>query len=120
MFNLCFVPLVYFLYPETAGRTLEDLDAYYRDAPALLVFRDKDVISSKRPEKYIMAEEDNLRKASNVDAATFRRQSRVSVGSRAMSGMDEPRFEKARTDASSENTHVDNVKTSADLGHKDV
>ena len=77
MFNAAFVPLVYFLYPETADRTLEDLDAYYRDSPPLLVFRDKDVTSSKRPQKYIEAEQDEIRRASSADAATFRRQSRI-------------------------------------------
>ena len=78
VFNLAFVPLVYFLYPETADRTLEDIDAYYRDSPPLLVFRDKDVTSSKRPAKYIEAEEDEVRRASSVDPSTFRRGSRVS------------------------------------------
>lgn len=29
LFNLIFLPLVYFLYPETANRTLEDLDDYF-------------------------------------------------------------------------------------------
>ncbi|EOD52545.1 putative hexose carrier protein [Neofusicoccum parvum UCRNP2] len=28
-FNLIFIPTVYFLYPETANRTLEDLDEYF-------------------------------------------------------------------------------------------
>lgn len=119
VFNFSFVPLVYFLYPETAGRTLEDLDAYYRESPKLLVFRDKDVISSHRPEKFKLAEEDNLRKASSADAVTFRRQSRVSIGSRGMSGM-MPETEKVKTDASSEYTHVDHGKTSTDFGAKDV
>jgi len=79
VFNLAFVPTVYFFYPETAGRTLEDLDAYYRESPPLLVFRDKDVTSSKRPAKYIEAEDANVRRASSVDAGTFRRSSRIAT-----------------------------------------
>ena len=39
--NGSFVPFTYFLYPETAGRTLEDIDHYFRSQPGLLVFRDK-------------------------------------------------------------------------------
>lgn len=79
VFNLAFVPTIYFLYPETAGRTLEDLDAYYRDSPPLLVWRDKDVTASKRPAKYVEAEEDNVRRASSVEPGQYRRQSRVSM-----------------------------------------
>lgn len=85
VFNAAFVPLVYFLYPETAGRTLEDIDAYYRDSPPLLVFRDKDVISSTRPQKFIDREKDDVRRASGVEPMAFRRQSRVSYGSRSNS-----------------------------------
>ena len=39
--NGSFVPFTYFLYPETAGRTLEDIDHYFRAQPGLLVHRDK-------------------------------------------------------------------------------
>ena len=39
-FNGSFVPLVYFLYPETAGRTLEDIDQYFRENSNILVHRD--------------------------------------------------------------------------------
>ncbi len=39
--NGSFVPFTYYFYPETAGRTLEDIDAYFRGQPSLLVFRDK-------------------------------------------------------------------------------
>lgn len=52
VFNASFLPLIWLVYPETADRTLEDLDAYYRDDPPLLVFRDKNSTSRKRPAKY--------------------------------------------------------------------
>jgi hypothetical protein len=97
--NFSFIPCIYFLYPETAGRTLvhlpphalpspniplillqEDIDAYYRDSPPLLVFRDKDVTSSKRPAKYATHEEEQVRRASSAaDRAAYRRGSRVSA-----------------------------------------
>ncbi|KAK5070136.1 hypothetical protein LTR64_001973 [Lithohypha guttulata] len=90
VFNAAFVPTVYLFYPETADRTLEDLDAYYRESPPLLVFRDKDVTSSKRPAKYVEAEQEEIRRASGVDPSSFRRQSRISsqdgeYGNRRMS-----------------------------------
>ncbi len=71
---------MYLFYPETAARSLEDIDDYYRTNPPLLVFRDKDVTSSKRPDKYRVKEEDEVRRASSVDPSTFRRSSRLSVG----------------------------------------
>jgi hypothetical protein len=50
--NAVIIPTVYLFYPETAGRSLEDMDEYFRTNPPVLVFRDKEVTSSKRPEKY--------------------------------------------------------------------
>ncbi|KEF59429.1 uncharacterized protein A1O9_04273 [Exophiala aquamarina CBS 119918] len=81
--NASFIPLMYLFYPETAGRSLEDIDDYYRTNPPLLVFRDKDVTSSKRPEKYRVREEEEIRRNSSVNAATFRRQSRLSYNAMA-------------------------------------
>lgn len=60
--NAAMVPTMYFFYPETAGRTLEDMDEYYRANPPLLVFRDKEAISLKRPERYRIKEEEVIRK----------------------------------------------------------
>ncbi|GLA26509.1 hypothetical protein AnigIFM63326_003669 [Aspergillus niger] len=51
VFNAVFSPVIYFFYPETANRTLEDLDAYYRSNPPLIVINDPDAISVKRPLK---------------------------------------------------------------------
>lgn len=85
VFNLAFVPTIYFFYPETADRTLEDLDAYYRESPPLLVFRDKDVTSSKRPQQYIENEKEEIRRASSANPMEFRRQSRLSIADKGYS-----------------------------------
>jgi|SRR5690349_4296510 len=59
---------VYFFYPETAGRTLEDLDRYFAGNAQLLVFKDKEAISSHRPQKYIESEREEVRRHSSVVA----------------------------------------------------
>jgi hypothetical protein len=58
--NALFLPLIYLCYPETASRTLEDLDAYFRSDPSLFVFRDKDAICATRPLKYIERENEEV------------------------------------------------------------
>ncbi|KAJ9151858.1 general substrate transporter [Pleurostoma richardsiae] len=62
VFNAAFLPIIYFLYPETANRHLEDIDAYYRTNPSLIVTRDSDAISTKRPLKYIQHEAEEIRR----------------------------------------------------------
>ncbi|EJD45345.1 general substrate transporter [Auricularia subglabra TFB-10046 SS5] len=62
VFNAVFFPVIYFLYPETANRSLEDMDAYYRSNPSLIVTSDKDAISGKRPLKYIQHENEEIRR----------------------------------------------------------
>lgn len=75
--------IVYFFYPETAGRTLEDLDRYFAGDAPLLVFKDKEAIASKRPTKYIENEQAEIRRHSSVVAgdvaaanAAYQRKSR--------------------------------------------
>ena len=77
IFNGAFVPIVYLFYPETADRSLEDIDRMYRENPKLLVFRDKTITSSRRPMEYIQHEEEQVRRNSSVDPAVLRRGSRV-------------------------------------------
>ncbi|KAJ5408032.1 Major facilitator superfamily domain general substrate transporter [Penicillium cosmopolitanum] len=60
--NAVFLPVIYFLYPETANRTLEDMDAYYRSDPSLIVAGDPDAISTKRPVQYICHEDEEIQK----------------------------------------------------------
>ncbi|GAB1202514.1 hypothetical protein APSETT445_001131 [Aspergillus pseudonomiae] len=43
-----------------ANRNLEDMDAYYRSNPALIVTKDLDAISTKRPLKYIQHEDEEI------------------------------------------------------------
>jgi hypothetical protein len=47
-----FVPITYLLYPETANRSLEDIDRYFYDNPEILVFRNKLATQIERPEIY--------------------------------------------------------------------
>ncbi|KAL4755148.1 hypothetical protein BDW72DRAFT_200185 [Aspergillus terricola var. indicus] len=67
--NAVFLPVIYFLYPETANRTLEDIDSYYRSNPPLLVTRDPDAISAKRPLKYVQRENEEIQR--RVQEARF-------------------------------------------------
>src|SRR5688572_1798144 len=36
-----FVPITYLFYPETANRSLEDIDRFFADHPEIFVFRNK-------------------------------------------------------------------------------
>ncbi|KAL4899130.1 hypothetical protein BDW74DRAFT_184000 [Aspergillus multicolor] len=68
--NAVFIPIIYFFYPETANRTLEDIDSYYRSSPPLIVTKDPDAISAKRPLKYIQREDEEVQKRAK-DAQGF-------------------------------------------------
>ncbi|CAK7211690.1 hypothetical protein SCUCBS95973_001201 [Sporothrix curviconia] len=70
--NAAIVPIVYVFYPETSGRTLEDMDDYFRSNPPLFACLDKEGISSKRPEKFRQREQNHMHEAKdeeNVEAA---------------------------------------------------
>jgi short subunit dehydrogenase-like uncharacterized protein len=57
--NFAFLPIVYFLYPETANRTLEDLDDYFdRDSGKGVIIRVGDKVAKQhsRPQEAIEAE----------------------------------------------------------------
>ncbi|EAL86406.1 putative MFS sugar transporte [Aspergillus fumigatus Af293] len=68
--NAASLPIIYYLYPETANRTLEDLDAYYRSNPPLIVTGDPDAISTGRPLKYIQHEDEELQRQIKQRQAT--------------------------------------------------
>jgi hypothetical protein len=66
VFNAAFMPVIYFFYPETANRSLEDLDMYYRENPSLIVTRDPDAISARRPFKYVEQEHEEIEKTERI------------------------------------------------------
>ncbi|KAL0258638.1 hypothetical protein SLS55_006135 [Diplodia seriata] len=66
VFNGAFVPIVYLFYPETADRSLEDLDRLFIENHNIFVFRDKDAISTKRPQQYIQHEKEEIRRHSSI------------------------------------------------------
>ncbi|KAM0385452.1 hypothetical protein ACHAQC_011364 [Fusarium culmorum] len=45
-----------------ANRKLEDMDAYFRENPSIIVVNDKDAIIAKRPEKYIEQDQEDIRR----------------------------------------------------------
>lgn len=74
------MPIVYLFYPETAARTLEDVDRLFRDSNgSIWVFRDKEAISTRRPPGYEEHERREIRRASSVDAAALKEMGRARV-----------------------------------------
>jgi hypothetical protein len=47
-----FVPITYLFYPETANRSLEDIDRFFHNNHGILVFNNKLATQLKRPEIY--------------------------------------------------------------------
>ncbi|KAK3393910.1 general substrate transporter [Podospora didyma] len=64
VFNFAFIPIVYLFYPETAGRSLEDVDRFFQDNQDILIYKDKDATSSKRPFRYVERELQQVRRHS--------------------------------------------------------
>ncbi|EDU46687.1 ProP Permease of the major facilitator superfamily [Pyrenophora tritici-repentis] len=51
-----FIPITYFLYPETANRTLEDIDRFFETKPGLLIHHNKLAVQLHRPVEFIEAD----------------------------------------------------------------
>jgi hypothetical protein len=69
-----FIPITYFFYPETANRTLEDIDRFFDSQPGIIVSRNTLAVQLQRPEEYaetearIAREEEKAREEEGVDA----------------------------------------------------
>ncbi|KAJ4347560.1 hypothetical protein N0V95_005297 [Ascochyta clinopodiicola] len=51
-----FIPITYFLYPETANRSLEDIDRFFETKPGILIHRNKLAVQLRRPAEFIEAD----------------------------------------------------------------
>lgn len=60
LFNAAIVPTIYLFYPETADRTLEDVERFFRENHDIFVFRHKDGTSVKRPLAYVVDAESRV------------------------------------------------------------
>ncbi|KAH8198780.1 hypothetical protein TruAng_007055 [Truncatella angustata] len=69
VFNFSFIPIVYLFYPETADRSLEDVDRFFQHNQDILIFRDPDAKSSKRPQRYVDQEKEQVRRNSSIRPA---------------------------------------------------
>ncbi|KAH7258822.1 general substrate transporter [Fusarium redolens] len=62
-FCYSYFPIVYFLYPETARRTLEDMDQIFIQNPGLIVCRIPELTQRERPQTLINLEQKRVEKA---------------------------------------------------------
>ena len=69
--NISFVPIVYFFYPETANRALEDIYVFFRDNHAIFVHNNPEAISTQRPARYVEMEQDLVQR--NVENAASKK-----------------------------------------------
>jgi MFS family permease len=67
VFNAVCIPIIYFLYPETANRSLEDMDDYFRGNPSVIVTKEFDAISQRRPERFVERERAALEREREVE-----------------------------------------------------
>lgn len=57
-----FVPITYLFYPETANRSLEDIDRFFADHPGVFVFQNKLATQLERPSIYEEADKEIARR----------------------------------------------------------
>jgi len=60
-----FIPVTYLFYPETANRTLEDIDRFFESKPGIVVAWNKTATQLQRPEEYIQMDEEIAQLANN-------------------------------------------------------
>ncbi|KAK7887686.1 hypothetical protein LTR67_009588 [Exophiala xenobiotica] len=63
-----FIPTTYLFYPETANRTLEDIDRYFEENRNIFVFKDKVATQLKRPEMWERMDMEFARRADEEKA----------------------------------------------------
>ncbi|KAH8692806.1 putative MFS sugar transporter [Talaromyces proteolyticus] len=66
-----FIPITYLFYPETANRTLEDIDRFFESEPGIIVAWNKTATQLERPEEYARMDEDIARQVDNSEKKLF-------------------------------------------------
>lgn len=56
-----FIPITYLFYPETANRTLEDIDRFFETKPGIIICRNKLATQLSRPDVYVEQDEEIAR-----------------------------------------------------------
>lgn len=74
-----FIPITYLFYPETANRTLEDIDRYFETKPNIIVCRDKLATQLSRPDVYAEQDEEIARLGEKGDVDGEKGEGGVSV-----------------------------------------
>lgn len=59
--NAAIIPVIYLFFPETADRSLEDIERFFRENHEIFVFKNKEATSVKRPAQYAIDEQDKIR-----------------------------------------------------------
>lgn len=67
--NLVFVPTIYFFYPETANRQLEDMDLFFRDNQSIFIHNNPEAVSLARPERFVEIEHELVQRNKSVSEA---------------------------------------------------
>jgi MFS family permease len=52
-----FIPVTYMFYPETANRSLEDIDRFFATGPSIIICRNKLATQLARPQEYLEQDE---------------------------------------------------------------
>lgn len=63
-------PMIYLFYPETANRTLEDMDQIFIHNPSAIVFTNRSATQSKRPDLFVDAEKLRVAQARNLNGSS--------------------------------------------------
>ena len=82
MICFSFIPITYLFYPETANRTLEDIDRFFETKPGVIVCKNQLATELSRPDVYAEQDEEIARqgqKSEGWNADGMKQEGGVSV-----------------------------------------
>ncbi|RAL11869.1 uncharacterized protein BO97DRAFT_87636 [Aspergillus homomorphus CBS 101889] len=66
VFNFAFVPIVYLFYPETANRSLEDIDRFMQESNGVFVHNVPEATGVERPLRFVALENERLQLGATI------------------------------------------------------